>query len=135
MSAPEFLSFSSVVEHEQSKVRLTSDKMIFAVDLVMSITGKDRNNAARVLRRIGEDVFSRSKLVKRQIPGVFGTPSTVLSFPDALELIMVLPGKTAKVIRKQFVDVILGYMANDPQLKEIVPFIDQVLLFFDCSFP
>lgn len=124
------LSFDGVSNHSQSQVRITPDMMIFGVDLVMSVTGKDRNSAARVLRRLSDDIFPVSKLVKRNVIGIPGNNTTVLSFPDAIELIMVLPGKTAKSIRRKFVDIIMQYMSQDPHLKELVPGIDMVSLIF-----
>ena len=94
--------------------------------MVMSVTGKDRNNSARVLRRLKDDIFPVTKLIKRYIPGMTGFDTTVLSFPDAIELIMVLPGKTPKSIRRQFVDIIMSYMVNDQRLKDLVPTINKV---------
>jgi hypothetical protein len=126
MQASRFLDFHDAVTHSQSQVRLTHDMMIFGVDLVMSVTGKDRNNSARVLRRLKDDIFPVTKLIKRYIPGMTGFDTTVLSFPDAIELIMVLPGKTAKSIRRQFVDIIMSYMVNDQRLKDLVPTINKV---------
>ena len=45
-----------------------------------------------------------------------GHATKLLSFQDAIELIMVLPGKMAKETRAKFADVLTRYMAGDPSL-------------------
>ena len=47
-----------------------------------------------------------------------GYPTKLLSFQDAIELIMVLPGKMAKETRTKFADVLTRYMAGDQSLVE-----------------
>jgi hypothetical protein len=107
-----FLSFAEIVQDRDSLVKITEDGMLFAVDLVMVMTGKDRNMAADVLRRIPCELFETKKIVERQsIRG--GHPTKLVSFSDAIELVMALPGKKAKKVRIQFADVIRRYLAGD----------------------
>ena len=55
-------------------------------------------------------------MIKRRISS--GHEATVISFTDAIELIMVLPGKIAKTLRANFVKIICQYMSRDPVLKD-----------------
>ena len=101
-------------------MRLTNDGMIYAVDLVMLITSKNKNESAEVLRRLSDEIFSESKLVSRNTGGRGNSKTKLISFADALELIMVLPGKMAKETRSKFADIIRRYLAGDATLvKEL----------------
>ena len=94
--------------------------MIFAVDLVMVMTGKDRDYAGQVLRRLPDETFSSGKLPDRNFPGKGNANIKLVSFKDALELVMVLPGKVAKETRSRFASIIERYMAGDRSLvKEV----------------
>ena len=46
---PATLSFAEIIKGRDASVRVTHDHMIYAVDLVMVMTGYDRNYAAQVL--------------------------------------------------------------------------------------
>jgi len=110
------LSFETVVKDRDATVRITDDNLIYAVDLVMVVTGKDANQSAEVLRRLSPDVYPQSKMLYRVLCAHNGAKTKLVRFKDALELIMVLPGKIAKETRAQFADVIHRYMAGDPSL-------------------
>lgn len=97
-------------------MRVTQDHMIYAVDLVMVMTGKDRNNAGRDLRDLSDDTFQSTKFVDRKISNHGGHKTKLVSFEHALELIMVLPGDEAKRTRVQFADILKRYMAGDKTL-------------------
>ena len=74
-------------------VRVTPDKLLYAVDLVMVMTNKDRDQAAMVLRRLSEKLFSSCKFVEQRTSSHGGYKTKLLGFQDAINLIMVLPGK------------------------------------------
>ena len=82
-------------------------------DFFAVLAGKNRNEAANTLRNIPEDVFSSSKFVERQLSSRGGHKTKLVSFDDALLLIMVFPGKVAKEIRCLFCDIIRRYLAGD----------------------
>ena len=44
-------------------VRVTEDTLLFAVDFVMLLTGKNRDDTSFLLRNLDEDVFSQVFLV------------------------------------------------------------------------
>ena len=58
----------------------------------------------------------QEKFIKRSEPNQRGHPTKLLSFQDAIELIMVLPGNVAKESRKQFGDILTRYIAGAPSL-------------------
>ena len=110
------LSFAEIIKGRDSSVRVTPDGMIYAVDLVMVMTGKDRNNAGRDLRELPGDKFQSTKFVDRKISNHGGYKTKLVSFEHALELIMVLPGDEAKRTRVQFANILKRYMAGDKTL-------------------
>ncbi len=112
------ISFETVVKDRDASVRITDDNLIYAVDLVMVVTGKDKDQAGMVLRRLPEEIFQSINLIDRQISTRGGYKTKLISFKHAIELIMVLPGKIAKETRAQFADVIHRYMAGDPMLAD-----------------
>lgn len=47
---PKTMSFAEIVRGRDASVRLTDDGYLYAVDLVMVMTGADRNYAAQVIQ-------------------------------------------------------------------------------------
>ena len=70
----------------------------------------------QVITRIPDSDFDSSKIVERQLSERGGPKTKLLSFKDAIEFIMVLPGEFAKGFRKQFADIITRYAAGDKTL-------------------
>jgi hypothetical protein len=105
-----------VVQGRDASVRVTEDGLLFAVDLVMVMTGSSRDDAGKALRRLSDEVFQSDKLSDRQISNHGGHKTKLVSFENALELIMVLPGKVAKDTRKTFASIIRRYLAGDKSL-------------------
>ena len=93
---------------------MTSDNLLYAVDLCMVVSGKNNNDAAKDLRNIPINTFDPFKYVERQLHR--GHTTKLLSFQDAIQLIMVLPGKTAKETRQKFADIIHRFLAGDSSL-------------------
>ena len=90
--------------------------MFWVVDLAMVVTGKDRDEAGMAIRRTPEEVFPSIKLIERSMPGKGNGRTKLVSFKDAIELVMVLPGKIATETRAQFAGIIQRYMAGDKSL-------------------
>jgi hypothetical protein len=57
MQATRTFSFAEIVHGHESSVRVTDDGLLYAVDLVMVVTGKDRDYAGQVIRSISPDIF------------------------------------------------------------------------------
>lgn len=92
------------------------DGRMVAVETVMVVAGKNRDQAGYVLRNIPEEHFSSMKFIERRMPGKGNGRTKLLTFEDTIELIMVLPGKIAKEFRLKFVDIIKRYLAGDHSL-------------------
>jgi len=113
MSTFELMCFSNIIQHSETNVRITSDdKMIYAVDLTMVITKQDRNNSAGILRKlVTKGLFPETKIMKRKLAGSSTYQTSLIDFDDAIELVMVLPGKIAQGIRAGFVKALRHYNA------------------------
>ena len=111
------ISFEEIVKGRDATVRVTDDGLLYAIDLVMVVTGHSRDDSGKVLRRLTETIFHSTKnLSERQLSTRGGPKTKLISFKDALELVMVLPGKVAKETRTQFASIIRRYMAGDSSL-------------------
>jgi hypothetical protein len=89
MSSRQSISFDAIVKGRDASVRVSDDNLLYAVDLVAVMTGKNCNDSNECLRDL-----------------------------NAFELIMVLPGKIAKETRSQFADIIRRYLAGDSTLSD-----------------
>ena len=98
-----YMSFAEVIQGRSSLVRMTQDGLIYAVDLVMVMTGKNCNHSSETLRNLHPSLFNNEKFVMQN-------RSKLVSFQDAIELIMVLPGHVAKETRTQFGNIIRRYL-------------------------
>jgi len=116
MSASNTLSLSLEEILPGGSVRFTDDGMLYAVELVMVITGKNRDDSGMVLRRLTKAIFNLAKLTDRNTGGRGNSKTKLISFTNALELIMVLPGKMARETRTKFADLIKRYLAGDSTL-------------------
>ena len=112
-AAPRTISFSTVVKDRNAQVRVTEDGLLHAVELVVLVTGKNNDDASKSLRNLSETVFKSSKFIQRQISTRGGYPTKLITFEDAIELVMVLPGKMAKAYRQKFAEVIVRYLDGD----------------------
>lgn len=82
----------------------------------MVMTGKNRDDSGKALRNISDETFQSVKFTERKLPGKGNAHTKLINFKDALELVMVLPGKIAKETRTQFANIIQRYMAGDEAL-------------------
>ncbi len=82
----------------------------------MVMTGLARDQSGLVLRRLSPETFPSIKLIERKLPGKGNAHTKLVSFQDAIELVMVLPGKVAKETRTKFADIIRRYLAGDKTL-------------------
>lgn len=112
------ISFAEIIHGRDSSVRVTHDGLIYAVDLVMAVTGKERDYSGQVLRTLPEDSFQSRKFLERQLSNRGGHKTKLLNLQDAIQLIMVLPGEMAKTIRAQIGDVMTKFFAGDESLVD-----------------
>jgi GTPase SAR1 family protein len=117
---PKSISFDEIVQGRDASVRITVDGLIYAIDLVMVVTGKGRDHSGKTLRDLPEEVFPSEKFYERNVGGKGMYNTKVLKFEDAIELVMVLPGKIARETRTKFANIIKRYMAGDEgMVKEL----------------
>lgn len=111
MAAEKIFSFNEVISH--AYVPVTEDNMLYAPELISVINGNGKTYANQVLSRISKKDFDPSKIIERQING---RKTKLISFGDAILLIMVIPGKTATQARLKFADIIRRYLGGDRSL-------------------
>jgi hypothetical protein len=111
-----FFSFAEIVKGRDASVPVTDDGLLHAIPYVSVMTGKNRDDAGRAIRNLSNNVFHSEKFTYRQLSRHGGYPTKLISFEDAIELAMVLPGKIAKETRKQFVGVIVRYLDGDESM-------------------
>lgn len=107
-----YFSFAEVVQGRDASVRVSEDGLLYAVDLVMVMSGKNREDSAKAIRDLPTQLFQPERFSCRQ-PEKGGHPTKLLTFQDALELVMVLPGRVAKQTRTQFANIINRYLAGN----------------------
>lgn len=116
MGSQKTFSFAEIVKGRDASVRVTDDGLLYAVDLVMVVTGASRDDAGKALRRLSDETFPSDKLSDKTFPGKGNYKTKLIGFQDAIELIMVLPGRVAKETRTRFADIIRRYLAGDQSL-------------------
>jgi hypothetical protein len=99
-------------------VTVTEDGMLYAVELVMVVNACSRIVANNTLSRIKEEHFSCTKLSIKRMPGKGNGHCKLVTFENAIELLMALPGEGAKEYRSKFAEVIKRYLAGDKTLVE-----------------
>ena len=103
------LCFDTLVS-ESASVRLTKDTppLIWAVDLVMTITGKSRDVSGCILLTMTPDAFDPAKIIKRnlEVDSDRAPMTKLVTLEHAIELVMAIPGPTTKSFRMQACDII-----------------------------
>ena len=109
------ISFDEIIKGRNASIQVTSDGLLAVVELTKLIRGKTSNSdASSVLQRIVQDkLFPESKFKRITIPGSGNFQKRFVTLQDAIELIMVLPGKEATRVRKHFADIIARYLDGD----------------------
>lgn len=106
MGRQKYISFEEIIKGRDTTVRFTNDGLLYAVELVMAVTGKDRNHSSEVLRDLNPLFFDQKKFVVRH-------RSRFITLENSISLLMVMPGKIPTIIRKQFSDIIVRYLDGD----------------------
>jgi hypothetical protein len=106
MACTKLLSFAEIVQGRDASVRVTDDGMLDVVDLVMVVTGKNCNCSNEVLRNIKSSLFDNACFV-------MCNQRRYVTLEHAITLIMVLPGKKARLTRKHFKGIIVRYLDGD----------------------
>ena len=86
------ISFADIIHGRDASVRVTQDSLIYAVDLVMVVSGLERNQAGLSLRRVIDKNLLSINLIERNTGGKGNSRTQLVNLKDALQLVMVLPG-------------------------------------------
>jgi hypothetical protein len=111
-----FFSFAEIVKGRDASVPVTDDGLLHAIPYVSVMTGKNRDDSGKTIRNLSDDLFHSAKFTDRQLSKRGGYPTKLISFENAIELAMVLPGKIAKETRTKFKAIIHRYLAGDHSL-------------------
>jgi hypothetical protein len=76
------------------------------------VSGKTRGPVAKDLRQIDPELFPPENLIERKTTGTGNGNTKLVSFKNAILLIMALPGKIARETRVHFADIIRTHLAN-----------------------
>jgi hypothetical protein len=104
-------------------IRMTPDDppKAFCVDFVMAVTGQDNDSAGKTIRRLVE--ASRpfwTNIEKHRFSGHGQKETYVLSASEAIELLMILPGKVAKQFRRECAKLITRVFGGDESVKQLL---------------
>jgi hypothetical protein len=113
------VSFDELKPGAVVRVLLEQPPLIYAVDLVQVVTGKNSEDAAKALRDLPADLYLPEKISCRSIRLPSGTKKVkFVTYEDALELVMVLGGKQAKIMKTQFAKTLTRFFAGDSSLAQ-----------------
>ena len=119
MTTTRTISFQELIPGSEG-VRLTEDDLLWATDLTMAVTGKNRDDAGWVLRNLKSENFDPVKITETHLAANGGKKTKLVTFDHALELVMVLPGKIAKQFRVDACDILKLFFAGDQSLHEAI---------------
>jgi hypothetical protein len=105
------ISFDELVPN--SSVTIYSNQHVDAVELIIVSSGKTRARALQQIKEIPSDIFEKQKFSEVKLPGKGAAKTYTVHFKDAVELIMVLPGKICKQHRKKMADIVVRYLDGD----------------------
>jgi hypothetical protein len=114
------IDVSTFFDNAAFTMRMTpgSDPRVSIMDFVMAVTGQEKKHAYTTIKNLESDF---SKLEKFQFSGRGEREQYVLCAPEAIELLMILPGKKAKAFRQEAaVGLLLKIFAGDPTLHELL---------------
>ena len=117
-SGIEKFSLASIIPNSED-VRVSyfdGEPLIWVVDLIIAIKGGTRSNASRDLDLIPKDLFDIQRLMVKDLPGNGKWPVRLANLQDAIDLVLVLPGDTAKRVRRKASNYMVRALAGDPTL-------------------
>jgi len=111
MAAERMFSFAAIKRH--AYVPVTDDNLLYAPELISVVNGNGGDYARQLLARICKKDFDRNKIIERKINN---SKIKLISFADAIPLIMVIPGKITDQTREKFADIIQRYNGGERSL-------------------
>jgi hypothetical protein len=114
------ISFEEIIHGRDSTVRYTHDNYIYAVDFVMVVTALQRDQAGLSLRRVIAKNLLSIQMIERNTGGKGNGKTQLISLRDALQLIMLLPGETAKAVRLEMAQIMTRVLGGDESLVDLL---------------
>ena len=102
-------------------IRTTPDRRIAVVDVARAITGSDAHLAAQTVRKLCEkykDLLDRMTHI--QFPGQGQRETPVTDARGIVEIILLLPGHHAALVRRQAAELLVRYLGGDVVLVDEV---------------
>ena len=112
------ISFKSIIPNA-GDVRMTDIdgvQYLWAVDLAMAVTGKNRKDAGEMLGDLKAHLFDKGRFVVKRLPGNGKWGVRLVTIKDALELVMMLPGSVARSVRSGLCQILTRHLSGDPTL-------------------
>ena len=112
----ELISFDEIVPGATVRVAVIDGVQYLSIrDVIMCVCGKDGNQANEVWRRMSETRKSElfPFLSYYQFPGQGQSEQPVITLPDSIKMVMVLPGDRPKLCRMIFANIISRYLDGD----------------------
>jgi hypothetical protein len=103
------------------RMRPGVDAKVSIIDFVMATTGHGKNIAGKTIKRMtrAHTIFFES-IEQYQFPGRGEREQFVLGAEQAMEVLMMLPGKAAKLFRRHCAGLIVKLFAGDPTLHDLL---------------
>ena len=91
------------------------------IDTIVVITGRSQANSNHTWQRLSQSFpDSLSSVTNFKFSGPGQRPTPVADARTLVEIVMVLPGRTAAMHRRKAADIIVRYLGGDPSLVEEV---------------
>ena len=116
------LPLDEIVAGATVRVAIIHGKQYLSVrDVIMHVCGKNTNDAAEVWRNLSRQNLPNFKkdeigLAVYQFPGRGQQYQPVITLTGSVKLVMLLPGKRAKLYRTKFAEIISRYLDGDQTL-------------------
>ena len=109
------------------RLRITPNKELALIDIVIIFTGLNNNQAGKAVRRLLEQFPDfQSNRLKFKFPGRGRQTVDVAPLAEALEFAFLLPGRTASKVRKEAAKLLVRYIGGDLSLVDEICQINRV---------
>ena len=109
------------------RLRITPNKELALIDIVIIFTGLNNNQAGKAVRRLLEQFPDfQSNRLKFKFPGRGRQTVEVAPLAEALEFAFLLPGRTASKVRKEAAKLLVRYIGGDLSLVDEICQINRV---------
>jgi hypothetical protein len=115
------IDISDLAQIGHNTIRMTPGKKAAAIDIVMTATGQDNKHASTTIINLKKDNLVFFKNIEYyQFPGPGQRQIYVLDAAEAIELLMMLPGKKARAFRRESAGLLTRLFSGDPTLHNLL---------------